>query len=155
MLVQLLPHPYNFSPVGAFALLAGAYSTDRRLLVLPLLVLLVSDILNGFYALLVMGFVYAGFFAASLVGRGLLLPRRTPLRVLGACVAGALVFYFISNSGVWLAFSTSNLESAAVTNLYPRTLAGYVECMYNGLPFLRTTLLGQSGLWWPAVYGRV
>ncbi len=129
-LVHLLPHPYNFSPVGAFALLSGAYLADKRLLALPLAVLLISDTMNGFYALLVMVFVYLGFFGASLVGRGLLMPKRTPMRVGGACLAGALVFYLISNTGAWLHY-------------YPITLAGYLDCMVNGLPFLLRSLAGD------------
>ncbi|MGI9229501.1 MAG: DUF6580 family putative transport protein [Gammaproteobacteria bacterium] len=129
-LMQILPHPYNISPIGAFALLSGAYLADKRLLVLPLAVLLISDTLNGFYALLLMVFVYIGFLGSSLVGRWLLMPKRTPTRVLCACVAGALVFYFISNTGDWLSF-------------YPHTLDGFLLCMMNGLPFLLRSLAGD------------
>ncbi|MGI9249891.1 MAG: DUF6580 family putative transport protein [Pseudohongiellaceae bacterium] len=129
-LMQVLPHPYNISPVGAFALLSGAYLADKRLLLLPLAVLLITDTVNGFYALLVMVFVYAGFFGASLVGRGLLMPKRTPTRVAAACVAGAVVFYFISNTGAWLYG-------------YPLTVDGFIQCMINGLPFLLRSLAGD------------
>src|SRR5215208_7087089 len=48
--LRLMPHPPNFTPIGAMALFSGAY-LDRRALafVAPLAALLLSDLLLGFY----------------------------------------------------------------------------------------------------------
>ncbi|HRA74255.1 MAG TPA: hypothetical protein PLB11_15700, partial [Flavobacterium sp.] len=43
---RLLPHPYNFTPIGAIALFGGTFLKDKKMAFgLPLAALLVSDLL--------------------------------------------------------------------------------------------------------------
>jgi hypothetical protein len=62
--LRIAPHPWNFTPVGAIALFAGATVRDRRLaLLFPCLALFAGDIFIGFYKLMVV--VYASFLTTS------------------------------------------------------------------------------------------
>ena len=128
---RLVPHPWNLTSVAATALFAGAYLEDRRLAFLvPLAALLVSDLALGFYR--GMAVVYLAF--ALIVCLGLWLrTRRRPLPIVGATLAGSLLFFGLSNFGVW-----------AFGALYPHSGAGLAACFTAALPFLRGTLEGDG-----------
>jgi hypothetical protein len=128
---RLIPHPWNLTSVAAVALFAGAYVKDRRLAFLvPLAALFLSDLVLGFYE--GMPVVYLSF--ALIVGVGLWLrTRRRPLAIAGATLASSVLFFGLSNLGVW-----------AFGDLYPRTGAGLVACFTAALPFFRGTLEGDA-----------
>ena len=49
--LRLVPHPPNFTPIGAMALFSGAYLRRRAVaFVAPLAAILLSDALIGFYS---------------------------------------------------------------------------------------------------------
>lgn len=126
---RLLPHPLNFTPVGAMALFSGATLGFRRWgLLVPWLTLLVGDLLTGWHAL--MPVVYVSFAVSMLLGQYLQHDRRA-IRVALFAFAGALQFYLLTNLASWWHF-------------YPRTGAGLVECYLAGLPHWRNTLLGDG-----------
>lgn len=129
-LARVVPHPYNFTPIGAFALFSGAYVSDKRYLALPLLAVLIGDLFTGFYAITVMIAVYAGFAASTFCSRWLLLNRVSPGRFLTAVLLAAVVFYLISNIGMWW-------------YAYPHTFSGLMTCWQDGLPFLLRSLAGD------------
>lgn len=128
---RLLPHPWNLTSMAATALFAGAYLEDRRLAVLvPLSALFISDLALGFYR--GMAVVYLSF--ALIVGLGAWLrTRRRLLPIAGATVAGSLLFFALSNLGVW-----------AFGGLYPHTAGGLAACFIAALPFLGGTLEGDA-----------
>lgn len=71
---------------------------------------------------------------ALVVCIGLLLrQRRRPVPIIGAALASSLVFYLVTNFGVW-----------AMGTLYPRTVAGLFECCAMAIPFFRNTVLGDA-----------
>jgi hypothetical protein len=127
---RLIPHPPNVTTLTAVALFGGAYFFDRRLaFVVPLTALFLSDLVLGFYRH--MEVVYLSF--ALIVSIGLLLQkRRTALPIAGAALASSVLFFVITNFGVW-----------AFDALYPRTLAGLVACYVAAIPFFQNTLLGD------------
>ena len=129
-LARLLPHPDNFTPLGAFALFAGAYIEDKKYLLLPLAALLIGDMISGFYSLIVMVFVYIGFSFAALIGRGLMRRERTLPTFVASILLGAISFYLISNVGMWWI-------------AHPRTAYGLYNCWIEGLPFLLRTIGGD------------
>ena len=133
-IIHLLPHPDNITPVGALALLAGAYLRDRWMLALPLPLLFLGHSLAGYFAPLVMASIYGGFLCHAWIGRLCLRRQRTPQRLAAAWLGGALAFWFITNSAVWV---------AGHGDFYPQTLAGYLSCLAAGLPFLLRSLLGD------------
>ena len=127
---RLFPHPFNFTPIGAFALFSGAYITDKRFILLPLAALLIGDLLTGFYSAVVMIYVYLGFAGSAAIGRFLLSGTRTPLRFVAGVLGGAITFYLVSNIGMWWI-------------AYPLDINGLVQCWLDGLPFLLRTMAGD------------
>src|SRR5207245_4052495 len=77
--LRLVPHPPNFSPIGAMALFSGAYLGRRALaFVAPLGALLLSDLVLGFYH----GQLTVYFSVALVVVIGMAALRRvSPVRV--------------------------------------------------------------------------
>ncbi|MFW6061073.1 MAG: DUF6580 family putative transport protein [Phycisphaeraceae bacterium] len=134
VVVRLLPHPPNFVPIGAMALFGGAMFANRRAaFLLPLAVMLVSDLLLGALVygrsvLWGMPFVYTGFLVYVALGR-LVRRRITPLRVGGAALTGSVAFFIITNFGTWLRGT-----------LYPMTWEGLVACYTAAIPFFRHTI---------------
>lgn len=129
--VRVVQHPWNFTPIGAMALFAGAVVRDRRLAFLfPLLALFVGDIFVGFHKL--MPVVYASFGINIAIGFWLR-ERRTIGRIGLATFAGALQFFLVTNLGVWAYFDT-----------FPKTAAGLAACYLSGLPLFRNMLGGDA-----------
>jgi hypothetical protein len=130
--LRLVPHPPNFTPIGAMALFSGAY-LGRRTTVLafaaPLAAMLISDALLGFYS----GFwiTYLAVAAIVLIG-SLALTRRSVLRIGLAAVSGSVAFFLISNFGTW-----------ALSGMYPDTFDGLAACYVAALPFFQNTLAGD------------
>ena len=128
--LRLLPHPPNFSPIAAMALFSGALLGNRALaLVAPIGALLLSDLVLGLYPELI--FVYLS--VAATVGIGWLVARRrTPLRIAAAALAGSVLFFAVTNFGVWL-----------VGGIYPMTAAGLASCFVAAIPFFQNTVAGD------------
>ncbi len=129
-LSRLLPHPQNVAPIAAMALAGGVYLDKKLGLILPLAALLISDLFIGFYPILF--FVYASFLVIGLIGLWLKSHKR-PLPILGATLFGSILFFVVTNFGVW----------AVGPEMYPRTLAGLSECYIAAIPFFRNTVLGD------------
>ncbi len=128
-LSRLIPHPPNFAPIMAIALFGGAVFTDRRLAFLvPMAAMLVSDLILGLHAQ--MWLVYGCF--AIVVSMGMLLGRRGVLPLLGATLAGSVLFFLATNLGVW-----------AFSGLYLHDMAGLVACYSAAIPFFHNSLLGN------------
>lgn len=129
-IARLIPHPPNFTPIAAIALFGGAsFASKRAAFLVPLAALFLSDLILGFYATTPV--VYASF--ALITCLGLWLRRSQNLqRLTVAAIAGAVLFFVLTNLGVWL-FDT----------LYPKTLAGLAECYVTGIPFFWNTLLSD------------
>jgi hypothetical protein len=127
--MRLLPHPSNFTPIGALALFAGAHFDDKRFaFIVPLAAMFFSDILIGFHGQ--MPVVYGAF--AVIVAMGFLLKgKKTALNVTGTSLIAATFFFVVSNFGVW-----------AFDGLYPMTMAGLITCYIAAIPFFQNWLLG-------------
>ena len=127
---RLVPHPPNFSPIAAMALFSGAYLPRRGLaFVAPLGALLVSDAVLGFHG--GMPVVYAS--VAMIVALGFLLSaKRTTGRIVAAALAGSVLFYLVTNFGVW-----------AFGDMYPKTAGGLAACYVAAIPFFQNSLIGD------------
>jgi hypothetical protein len=146
---RLLPHPSNFVPVGAMALFGAAALPKRWLAVIvPVLAFYLSDLVlnNTLYAAYYEGFYWGisywmvgAIVLMVLLGMGMLRKLKFSwLRVGGAAVGATVVFFLVTNFGVW-----------AGGLLYPKTGAGLLAAFAAGLPFLLNSLLANlvfSGL---------
>jgi hypothetical protein len=128
-LARLVPHPLNFTPIGAMAIFGGACFADRRLgFVVPLAALLLSDVVIGFHSLLPV--VYGSFALNVLLGRWIR-SRRTVVTTAAATLAGSVQFFIVTNFACWVSF-------------YPHTVEGLVSCYVAAIPFFQNTLLGDA-----------
>ncbi len=130
-LVRVVPHPPNFVPTVAMALLAGSY-LERRLLAIAVTfaAMLLSDLALGLHAS--MAFVYGAL--ALIVLLGGLLKRDCGVKHLGAAVfSSSVLFFVVTNFGVWL-----------VTGLYPLSLAGLLACFAAAIPFFGSSVVGDA-----------
>jgi len=129
--LRLVPHPPNFTPIGAMALFSGAYLGRRGAvaLVAPLGALFLSDLVLGFYR----GMPTVYFSVALIVIIGWVALRRvSPIRVGGAAIASSVLFFMLTNFGTWLS-----------SGFYPRTLAGLEACYIAAIPFFQNTVAGD------------
>lgn len=131
LVVRLLPHAPNVAPVGALAVFAGAALSWRAGLAVPLGIMALSDCIIGLYS--GVPYTWLGFGLAGLYGAAAL--RHQPFlrrSILGA-LGGGIIFYLVSNFGVWLQ-----------SGMYAHTWQGLLDCYTLALPFFRNSLLADA-----------
>lgn len=142
-LSRLIPHPPNFTAVGAIAVFGGAYFNRKWLAwIVPVIAVWFTDILlnNIVYAQYYEGFVLVTnnflFTATALVLIVLLaqtlLKKISVLNVFGASIGASAIFFLVSNFGVWL-----------MSAYYPANIPGLLAAYTAGLPFFLNTLAGD------------
>ena len=125
--------PPNFSVAYAFAFCAGAYFRGASAWWLPLGTMLVTDMaLNVFYYHIPpFGFYLLTNYAiyALLIGLGKWIGSRAPfLKLILGGLAGAVIFYVVSNTLAWW----GNAD-------YARTVAGWIQALTRGIPSVHPT----------------
>lgn len=131
VILRLIPHLPNFAPIAALGLFGGTYLNKKYALLVPLGAMLISDYFIGFASFPVTFSVYFSFFLIGLIG--LWLRRHKNLsNIIGATLAGSILFFVITNFAVW-----------AATPWYPKNLAGLEQSYFLALPFFRNTILGD------------
>jgi hypothetical protein len=134
---RLFPHPHNFTALGAMAVFGGSVIKDRKLaFLLPLGALLLSDVClqlftstKGFYGI-TQYFVYTAFFIITALAT--LRQKRSVSNIALAAVWSAVIFFLLSNLGVWVSSTT-----------YPKTITGLVACYGAAIPFYKNELFGN------------
>lgn len=142
-LSRLIPHPINFAPISGIALFGAAfYGKKYWAFIIPIVSMWISDLIinNVVYAELFDGFVwfysgslftYAAFVAIAILGMNAL-KRVTVSRVVASAMSASILFFALSNFGVWLS-----------SGMYPHTWNGLTTCYAAGLPFLKNTVAGD------------
>ena len=125
---RMIPHPPNFTPIIAVAIMSGYFFKNLNLSLFVLVIsMILSDIFIGFYNQLI--FVYSSLILITIIffkiSNMINLKNLFLLSFLGS-----LIFYLISNFGVW-----------AVGNLYEKNLNGLIECYLLAIPFFKNTIL--------------
>ena len=124
--LRFAPHAPNFTPVAAIALFAGAYLNKRVALIVPLILMVISDLFLGLHNVIL--FTWGGFMLAALLGMRLS-KNNSFVKTTSFSLVSAILFYIISNFGVWL------------MGWYPPTIKGLVDCYVLAIPFLRNFTL--------------
>jgi hypothetical protein len=136
-LTRLFPHYPNFTAIGAMAVFGGSVINDKKLaFLLPLGALILSDVclqlftaVPGFYGTSQF-FVYGAFILITVLA--MFIRKASVTNIAFAAVWSGLLFFLISNAGVWINSVT-----------YPKTLAGLGACYWAALPFYKNELFGN------------
>ena len=126
-LMRLIPHAPNMVPVAAIAIFAGAYLNKKIVPWVPLAIMVASDLIIGLHDVVL--YTWGAFILIGFMGMWLK-TRRTPGNVFAMTVFSSLVFFVITNFGVFIAW-------------YPHTVQGFINCYVMALPFLRNTMIGN------------
>ncbi|MEM9836894.1 MAG: DUF6580 family putative transport protein [Bacteroidota bacterium] len=142
---RLVPHPPNFTPLGAMALFGTVTLASRWLaILLPFIALYISDLVinNVLYAeyheSFTWGFstsTYLGFLAV--IGLGLFALRGKGFnasRIAGVTIVGTVVFYLITNFFSWY---------VDPFNMYADNAAGLLASYTAAIPFFLNSLMGD------------
>ena len=125
---RLIPHPPNFTPIISVALMSGFLFKKINVSFLILLTtMLISDFFIGFYENMI--FVYLSLAIITYASYQIAL-KINFINLFLFSTLSALIFYFISNFGVWLQ-----------GNLYEKNIAGLIECYILAIPFFKNTLI--------------
>tara|TARA_B100001093_G_scaffold360235_1_gene344953 strand:+ start:1209 stop:1700 length:492 start_codon:yes stop_codon:yes gene_type:complete len=120
---RLIPHPPNFTPITAIALFSIINFKNKYLaLSVPIICLFLSDLIIGLSIINL--FVYLSFITISGIGYFF---GKIHIR---SILSSSLIFFFITNFGVWLIG-------------YPNTLEGFIACFMAALPFFGWTVAGD------------
>ncbi|MGD1845855.1 MAG: DUF6580 family putative transport protein [Salibacteraceae bacterium] len=146
VLARVMPHLPNFTPVAAAGLfLAFAFGRKVGIAVVGLGMVVTDLFFAGGYQMGLMISVYIGLMLPVVFGpflhrlyhsnadiatwkRGIM---RT-LQIGGLATAGAVIFFLVSNFGVWF-----------FSSIYPATVEGLVSCYVMALPFFKNSLMGD------------
>lgn len=138
VITRLLPHPYNFTPVAAVSLFAGAHIKGKQKYLLPILIMFVSDLFLGFHSTMI--FVYGAFILSVLIGK--YLKKTNFIKTTELTFLSSVLFFLITNFGVWL-----------MNSMYPHTFSGLMQAYIMGIPFFRNTMLGDLVYVYAFFYG--
>ncbi|OGY88922.1 MAG: hypothetical protein A2927_00060 [Candidatus Komeilibacteria bacterium RIFCSPLOWO2_01_FULL_45_10] len=138
VIIRLVPHPANFAPIGALALFAGVYLPKKWSLILPITLMLISDIFVGFYDPRLMAVVYSCFLLTAVIGWSVK-KNKNILTILTASLGMSVFFFLATNLAVW-----------AFSEWYPHNFGGLMLSYYLAVPFFRNTLFGD--LFFTAVF---
>lgn len=127
ILLRFAPHAPNFTPVAAIAIFSGAYLNKKYAFLVPLVLMITSDIFIGMHNTVI--FTWGSFVLGTFLGIWLK-KHKNILGIVSTSLASSVLFYLVSNFGVWL------------MGWYPRTLKGLVDCYMMAIPFLRNFTLG-------------
>ena len=138
VLFRLVPHAPNFTPMLTIALMSGLYVKNKFSILLPILIMLVSDLFIGSYA--IAPWVYVSILMIFLIGR---LIKNTALNILLYSIISSFVFFLLTNFGVW------------ISGGYAYSFEGLVLCYTMAIPFFKNTLISTvlfSGIFYSLHY---
>ncbi len=127
-LSRLMPHPDNFTPIIALAIMSSYFFRNVNFsYVVMLFSMLLADFFIGFYSHML--FVYLSLFLIVLIFFKIS-KKMNYKNLFIFSFFGSVIFFLISNFGVWL-----------VGNLYERNINGLIECYFMAIPFFKNTII--------------
>ena len=143
ILGRVIPHPYNFTPMTAIALLsAHAFKNKWVAIGIPLISFWMSDIIIN-------NFIYAGYYenfrifspgvlwiygsiaCIALMGK-FSLNKVSATKIGLSSIAGSTIFFILTNFGVW-----------AISGMYAKSFIGLTQCYALAIPFFGGAILGD------------
>ena len=144
-LARLIPHPPNFTPIIAIAIISGYFFKNINVsIIILLLAMFISDLFIGFYDNII--FVYTSLILITLIFHKI--SKKINFKNLFIySFGGSLIFFLVSNFGVWV------LGSPGVNDIaYERTFSGLIECYVFAIPFFGNSFLSTLIFAYPVMY---
>ena len=132
---RFIPHPHNFTPIVAVAIMSGYFFKNINLSYIVLLIsMLLVDVFIGFYKHMI--FVYSSLFLITFIFFKISNKINAKnLFIFG--FLGSIIFFLVTNFGVW----ASGVPSP-ITNLpYEKNINGLISCYILAIPFFSNTLI--------------
>ncbi len=130
-----LPHPWNFTPVGAVAIFGGIYMSRGMAFLIPLTSMFVADLIIG-VSWPDIPFVYGSLALAVFMGAWIQKDygrwSRFIPKVLGGTLMASVIFYIITNFGSWL-----------ILPIYSKDISGLMQSYTMAIPFFKYSLAGD------------
>ena len=144
-LSRLIPHPPNFTPIIAVAILSGYFFKNIYLSFATLLItMLLADVFIGFYENIF--FVYLSLLLIAFIFYKISEKINFKNLFIYGFI-GSLIFFIVSNFGVWALGSPGVYDIA-----YEKNLNGLVECYILAIPFFGNTFLSTIIFAYPAIF---
>ena len=129
VLGRLIPHPPNFTPILAAAIIAP-YMMDNKWISLsiPLLAMIITDFFIGFHSSIL--WVYGAIAISTLLSDYIRRFNKYYLQLGAMALISSILFFLITNFSVWL-----------IWDFYPKSFEGLILCYIAGIPFFKNTLM--------------
>ena len=126
---RIIPHPPNFTAIGAISILGGLYFNKKYLAFLtPIMAMFLSDIILGYTPIIS---VYIAFL--TIIPLGIKIRENlTYSSIFKMSIYASILFFVITNFTSWL-----------YNPIYPQNLSGLITSYTAGIPFFANTLLGN------------
>ena len=132
---RIIPHPPNFTPVGAMSILGGLYFGKKYLaFIIPFMAMFISDIILGYKMSVI---VYFSFLI--IVPMGIILRKKLSYSSLfKTSLTASFIFFLFTNFFVWI-------FSSPADGIYycPPNLNGLIKCYTQAIPFFFNSLFGD------------
>ena len=127
VLSRIIPHPPNFTPILAGIIFLPFIKKDLTFAVIvPLAAMLISDLIIGMHSLML--WTYAPIIFLS--GLTYYFHQDKVIRIGSLAVASPMIFFLVSNFGVWVMGSS-----------YAKNMSGLMECYFNAIPFYASSAI--------------
>ena len=126
---RIIPHPPNFTAIGAISILGGLYFNKKYLAFLtPISAMFLSDLILGYTPIMS---VYIAFL--MIIPLGIKIRENlTYSSIFKISIYASILFFIITNFTSWL-----------YNPIYPQNLSGLIMSYTAGIPFFSNTLLGN------------
>ena len=122
VILRLIPHPPNFSPIIAVSVFAGIkFKNQFFAYMVPIFAVFISDFFLGFHS--GMFVVYATLLFVAVLARNF-------NKIHTSSIFSSCLFFLTTNFQVWI-----------MSAYYSKDILGFVECFYLAIPFFGMTLL--------------
>ena len=129
-LSRIIPHPLNFTPVLAMAVLMPYLTRDLySSMLVPLSAMFVSDLYLGLHSS--MFWVYGSILLGTTLSHYTMSMKKTYVHLGSNALLSATIFFVITNFAVWMSGT-----------MYPLTMDGLILCYTMAIPFFGNTIAG-------------
>ena len=127
VLSRIIPHPPNFTPILAGIIFLPFIKKDLTFsIIVPLAGMLISDFFIGMHSLMFWTYVPIALLSYLTYN----MHKDSLMRIGSLSVISPMVFFLISNFGVWVSSS-----------VYTKNISGLMECYFNAIPFYTSSAI--------------